>query len=111
LESWWRYMMVSAENRNVTRNIQEWSSNMRIVCRKWQSVICISALTTDPIPNSSLIKKSKHVKPISFYPCICPLYLWTIQEIDSDEHLVFACRSCVHNLHNMWLLTTYLSKK
>jgi len=111
LESWWRYVIVSAENRNAARNIPGSSSHMWIACGKRPSHICISALPTGAIHISSPINKSKPVKPISFYLCICLLYLPTIQEMDSDEHIVLARGSCVHNLHNLWSLTTYLRKK
>jgi len=83
---------------------------MRLAYRKPPSHLCISALTTVTIPNSSPIKKSKPVKPLSYYPCIFPPNLLTIQEVDSDEHIVLVRRSSVHFLHNMWLLTTYLRK-
>jgi hypothetical protein len=73
--------------------------------------MCISALTTNVIPNSSPIDKSKIVKPVIIYPGICSLFLCTIQDVDSDEHIMLAHRSCVYNLHNMELLTIHVRKK
>jgi len=86
-------------------------SHMRLAYRKPPSHIGILALITDPIPNLSPIKQLKPVKPVCFYHCIFPPYLLTIQEMDSDEHIVLAHRLSVHYLHNMRLLTTYLQKK
>jgi len=92
---------VSAENRNAARNIPGSSSHMWIACGKRPSHICISALTPGEISISSPITKSKPVKPVSFYPCICLPYLPTIQEMDADEIIVLARWSCEHNLHNL----------
>jgi hypothetical protein len=71
----------------------------------------ILALITDTIPNLSPIKPMNPVQPVSFYHCIFPFYLLTVQEMDSDEHIVLADRLSVHNLYNMGLLITYVQKK
>jgi hypothetical protein len=85
--------------------------HLRLAPRKSQSQVAISALTRDAVPNWLPIKKSKHVKPVSLYPCIEPLKPITIQELNSDEHIVLAHLLSLHFLHNMWLLTTYLCEK
>jgi len=76
-------------------------SHMRLAYGKPISHIGILALITDVISNLSPIMQLKPVKPISFYHCIFSPYLLTIQEMDSDEHIVLAHRLSVHYLHNM----------
>jgi hypothetical protein len=86
-------------------------SHMRLAYGKPPSHIGILALINNPIPNLSPISQLKPVKPVSFYHCIFPPYLLTIQEMDLDEYIVLAHRSSVHYLYNVGLLTTYLPKK
>ena len=80
---------------------RSYSSHTRLEYGKPPSHICILALTTDTISSTSPSKELQPVKPGSFYPCIFPPYQLTIQEMDSDEHIVLARRSSVHYLHNM----------
>jgi hypothetical protein len=76
-------------------------SRMRLAYGKPPSHIGILALITNAIPNLSPMKQLKSVKPISFYHCIFPPYLPTIQEMDLYEHIVLAHSSSVHYLHKM----------
>ena len=85
--------------------------HLRLAPGKPQSQVAISALTPDTVLNWLPLKKTKHVKPVSLYPCIEPLKPITIQELNSDEHVVLARLSSLHYLHNMRLLTTYLGEK
>jgi hypothetical protein len=79
----------------------KYGSHMRLAYGKPASYIGILALITDAIPNLQPIKQLKPLKPVRFYHCIFPPYLLTIQEMDSDEHIVLAPRSSIHYLHNM----------
>jgi len=88
-----------------------YSSHMRLVYREPPSHICISAVTTDPMPNLSPITNSNPGTPVCFYPCKFPPYLLTIQEMDSDEDIVLAYRLSVHYLHSMSLLMAHRCKK
>jgi len=85
--------------------------HLRLAPGKPQSQVAIWALTPDALLHWLPIKKSKHVKHVSRYPCIELLKPITIQELNSNEHRVLACLSSLHYLHNMWLLTTYLREK
>jgi len=82
--------------------------HLRSAPGKPQSQVAISALKPDAVPNWLPIQKSKHLKPISLYPCIESLKPMTIQELNSDEHIVLARLSFLHYLHKMRLLTIYL---
>jgi hypothetical protein len=85
--------------------------HLRSATRKPQSEVAISALKPDAVSNWLAIQKSKHVKPVSLYPCIAPPKPITIQELHSDDHIVLARLSSLHYLHKMQLLTTYLREK
>jgi hypothetical protein len=85
--------------------------HLRSALGKPQSEVAISALKPDAVSNWLAVQKSKHVKPVSLYSCIDPLKPITIQELNSDKHIVLAHLSSLHYLHKMRLLTTYLREK
>jgi len=76
--------------------------HLRSALGKPQSEVAISALNPDAVSNWLAVQNSKPVKPVSLYLCIDPLKPITIQELNSDEHIVLARLSSLHYLHNMW---------
>jgi hypothetical protein len=85
--------------------------HLRLALGKPQSEVAISALKPDVVSNWLVVQKSKHVKPVSLYPCIEPLKPIIIQEINYNEHMVLARFSSLQYLHNTRLLTAYLREK
>ena len=85
--------------------------HLRLAPGKPQSQVAISALTPDAVLDWLPLKLTKHVKPVSLYPCIEPLKQITIQDSNSDEHVVLARLSFLDYLHTIQLLTTYLCEK
>jgi hypothetical protein len=87
------------------------NSHLRLAPANPLSQVPISALIPDAVPNWVPIKESKPVKPICFFPCTECFQQITLQELDSDEHILLARLSSVHYLYNVRLLPTYRREK
>jgi len=87
------------------------SIQMRPGSGKARSDKGIAYLAPDMDPNSWSIQTLKSCAPVSYYPCICPPHLITMQKSDSDKGMGTAPALLEAHINNLRFLMSNLSEQ